>query len=62
MSQENVEVVERLYELFDRRDVESAFPDLAAPHIELRVPPLYPDTPSVYRGRAGIEEWIDDGG
>jgi uncharacterized protein len=58
MSQENVEIVGRLYEFFARRDVEPAFPDYAAQDIELRVPPLYPDTPSVFRGRAGIEEWI----
>ncbi len=58
MSRENVEVVERLYELFARRDLEPAFPDYAAPGIELRVPPVYPDTPSVFRGRVGVEEWI----
>ena len=58
MSQENVEVVRRLYELFNRRDVGAAFPELAAPDIELRVPPLYPDIPEVFRGRAGVERWI----
>jgi ketosteroid isomerase-like protein len=45
MSQENVEVVRKLYELFARRDLERAFPDYANPNLELRVPPLYPDTP-----------------
>ena len=58
MSQENMEVVQRLYELFERRDVEAMFPELAAPDIELRVPALYPDMPSVFRGREGVEEWI----
>ena len=57
MSQENVEIVERLYEFFARRDVEPAFPNYAAPDFEIRVPPLYPDTPSVFRGRKGVEEW-----
>ena len=58
MSEESVEVVRKLYELFDRRDLEAAFPDYADPNIELRVPPLYPDTPEVFRGREGIERWI----
>ncbi len=57
MSQENVEIVERLYEFFARRDVEPAFPDYAVPNFEIRVPALYPDTPSVFRGRKGVEEW-----
>jgi ketosteroid isomerase-like protein len=58
MSQENVEVVRKLYEFFARRDVAAAFPDYADPNIELRVPPLYPDTPEVFRGLDGIEDWI----
>jgi ketosteroid isomerase-like protein len=58
MSQENVEVVRKLYELFDRRDLDRAFPELADAEIELRVPLLYPDTPDVFHGRAGIERWI----
>ena len=57
MSQENVEVVQKLYELIAERDVESAFPDYAVADVEIRVPPLYPDTPEVFRGRAGIAEW-----
>ncbi|MGZ5313469.1 MAG: nuclear transport factor 2 family protein [Solirubrobacterales bacterium] len=58
MSEENVDVVRKLYELFARRDLDAAFPDYADPSIELRVPPLYPDTPEVFRGREGIERWI----
>ncbi len=57
MSRENVELIRKLYELFERRDLEPAFPDLAHPDIELRVPPLYPDTPEVFRGREGVEQW-----
>lgn len=58
MSQENVQVTRKLYELFARRDLNAAFPDYADPRLELRVPPLYPDTPDVFRGREGIERWI----
>jgi ketosteroid isomerase-like protein len=58
MSQENVEIVRKLYELFASRDVAAAFPDYADPNLELRVPPLYPDTPEVFRGREGAESWI----
>jgi ketosteroid isomerase-like protein len=58
MSEENFEVVERLYALFASRDVAAAIPDYAAPNLELRVPPLYPDTPEVFRGREGIERWM----
>ena len=57
MSKENADVVRRLYELFESRDLGAAFPDYADPGIELRVPPLYPDTPEVFRGREGIERW-----
>jgi ketosteroid isomerase-like protein len=58
MSEENVEVVRKLYGFFARRDVALAFPDHADPDIELRVPPLYPDTPEVFRGPEGVEDWI----
>ncbi len=58
MAQGNVEVVRKLYELFARRDLEAAFSDYADPNIELRVPPLYPDTPEAFRGREGIERWL----
>ena len=57
MSRDNVEVVRKLYGFFERRDLEPAFPDYAHPEIELRVPPLYPDTPDVFRGREGVERW-----
>ena len=51
-------MVRKLYELFARRDIASAFPAYADPNLELRVPPLYPDTPQVFRGREGVERWI----
>ena len=58
MSQENVETVRKLYGFFARRDVAAAFPDYADPSLELRVPPIYPDTPGVFRGLEGVESWI----
>ena len=58
MSKPNVEAVRKLYELFASRDLDAAFRDYAHPNIELRVPPLYPDTPEVFRGRRGVERWI----
>lgn len=58
MSEGNVEVTRKLYEMFDRRDVSPAFPDYATADIEVRVPQLYPDTPDVFRGRVGVEEWM----
>jgi ketosteroid isomerase-like protein len=58
MSQANVDVARKLYELFARRDVAAAFPDYADPNLEIRVPPAYPDAPEVFRGLEGIETWI----
>jgi ketosteroid isomerase-like protein len=57
MSHENVELVRWLYGLIADGDVESAFPEHAVDDFEVRVPPLYPDTPEVFRGRDGIAEW-----
>jgi ketosteroid isomerase-like protein len=54
----NAELALKLYEMFARRDVGPAFPDYAAEDMEVRVPPLYPDTPEVFRGRAGVEQWM----
>ena len=58
VSAENVEVAQKLYELFARRDIAAAFPDYADPDFELRVPPIYPDAPEVFRGSKGIEDWM----
>ena len=57
MSQENVEIARKLYEFFASRELAAAFPDYADPDLELRVPPVYPDAPEVFRGREGIEAW-----
>jgi ketosteroid isomerase-like protein len=58
MSRDNVEIVRRLYGLFAERDLDEAFADYVAPDLELVVPPLYPDTPEVFNGRGGFEEWL----
>ena len=58
MSAENVQVARKLYELFARRDVAAAFPDLAHPDFEFRVPPVYPDAPEVFRGLEGVQDWM----
>jgi ketosteroid isomerase-like protein len=58
VSDENVEVARKLYELFARRDIAAAFPDYAHPEFEFRVPPAYPDAPEVFRGPAGVEDWM----
>ena len=59
MSQENVEVVRNAYELFASRDLAPRFADYVDPAVELRVPPLYPDTPEVFRGLDGVQRWIE---
>ena len=58
VSAENVQVARKLYELFARRDVAAAFPDLAHPDFEFRVPPVYPDAPGVFHGLEGVEDWM----
>jgi ketosteroid isomerase-like protein len=58
LSQENIEVVRELYRLFADRQLSAAFADYADRDLELRVPAIYPDTPDVLTGRAGVERWI----
>jgi ketosteroid isomerase-like protein len=59
MSQENVEVVQRMLEAFNRDDsdaVAAAF----AEDCELYEPPEMPDRPALgFRGHDGIREWVD---
>jgi ketosteroid isomerase-like protein len=52
MSQENVEVVKRAIDAFNRRDLDS-FDEICDADIELSVPMV--DTPDSFRGREGIE-------
>ena len=61
MSEENVEVVRRTYEAFNRGGLD-AVTDLAHPDIEFVPPPIWPDSPTL-RGIDAIQEmarqWIE---
>src|SRR2546426_12543602 len=57
MSQENVEIVRRANEAWNRDDLDAALL-LIHPDIEVRQPgDLYLGMKSVYRGHAGVREW-----
>ena len=65
MSQENVEIVRRLYSLTPdaagvvRGDYDNAFVDNFHPDVEIVPPSNYPDTPeSGYRGPEGMLRWF----
>jgi ketosteroid isomerase-like protein len=54
MSAENLEIVRRLHEAFDRGDLETQF-ELFAPDVEITEWPDAPDS-RTYRGHAGVME------
>jgi ketosteroid isomerase-like protein len=58
MSQENVEIVRRALDAFNRDDVDvviAAFDE----RCEIEEPPEMPDSPTVgYRGHDGVREWM----
>jgi ketosteroid isomerase-like protein len=57
MSQENVEIVRRVYEAWNRDDLDAVLL-LIHPNFELRQPPdLFLGVESVYRGHAGLRQW-----
>ena len=58
MSQENVEIVRRVFDAFNRRDI-AAFIELLDRDVEW-VPVLAVLEGSVYRGHADIRRWIKD--
>jgi ketosteroid isomerase-like protein len=58
MSQENLEVVERLFRAFNRRDM-PAFLDLLDPDVEW-VPILAILEGRVYRGHVEVQQWVED--
>jgi ketosteroid isomerase-like protein len=63
MSQENVEVIQRFHEAFNRSDFDEAL-EFAHPEIELYPAYVGLDVDSEYRGRDGVRtflETIDDG-
>jgi ketosteroid isomerase-like protein len=63
MSQENVDVVRRMYaRLADRGawrrgDYDDLFRDFCAPDYEMIPPPIYPDAATSYRGLEGVHQW-----
>ena len=63
MSEENVEIVRRLYSIAPdaagvvRGDYDNAFLDYFHPDYELVPPSAYPDTESSYRGEEGVRRW-----
>jgi uncharacterized protein len=57
MSRENVELVRRAYELFERRDIEGVL-GLATDDFELRLPDSYPEGRETYSGRDGLQRWL----
>ena len=61
MSEENVELVRRLYEMGDFLDatpelIDRAFREDLDEQFEFRLPPDYPEGEPVFRGRQGIAE------
>src|SRR5437660_1469446 len=56
MSQENVEIVRRSFEAFNRGDLEAVLDDLA-PEFEFQPSGRFMDTQRTYRGRAGMVEF-----
>ena len=59
MSQENVELVRRQYELMDRGDLAAAM-ERIAPDFELDLSSLYPDAP-ILRGLDELLRWFYSG-
>jgi ketosteroid isomerase-like protein len=57
MSQENVEILRRLNEAFNRRDIDGAIQYLH-PDVELHPGIQVPDEESEYVGREGLTEWF----
>ena len=64
MSEENVEIVRRLYSIAPdaagvmRGDYDDVFRDYFDPNVELVPPAAYPDTESSYRGQEGVRRWF----
>jgi uncharacterized protein len=58
MSQENLEIVRRAFEAFNRRDM-TAFLDLLDPDVEW-VPILAVLEGRVYRGHKDVQRWVED--
>ncbi len=59
MSQENVEGVHRVYDAFNRRDLD-AFLALMDPEVEFTTPLIQMGGDLRYRGHDGIRQWWGD--
>ena len=65
MAPENVELVERSYELLaELREakpgtLERAFRECFDEGFEIRIPDAYPEGAQVFRGRAGVMRWVE---
>jgi ketosteroid isomerase-like protein len=63
MSQENVEIVRRMYSLladrgaWRRREYDHLFLEYCSADYELIPPPTYPDAATSYRGLEGVHQW-----
>jgi ketosteroid isomerase-like protein len=63
MSQENVDVVRRMYSrladrgAWRRGDYDDVFRDFCAAEYEMIPPPIYPDAARSYRGLEGVHQW-----
>jgi ketosteroid isomerase-like protein len=57
MSQENVEVVRKAVEAFNRRDVEGVVAT-ATPDVEWEDSMFWSEAARTYRGREGLREWM----
>ena len=58
MSQENVEVVWRQVEAFNRRDVD-AIVALVSPDVAWKDSVFFSEPARIYKGRAAFREWLD---
>ena len=56
MSQENVELVRKAYEAWNRGDLQWQLDHMTPDH-EVRTAQVFPDTDAVYRGRAGFSQF-----
>lgn len=59
MSEDNLDVVRRIYEAWNAGDLDRAF-ELIGEDAELSVPPGFPES-GTYRGRAAIRRWMEEG-
>jgi ketosteroid isomerase-like protein len=58
MSEENVELIRRITEAIDRRDIDGAVA-VANPSVEWEDSMFWTERPRTYRGRAELREWIN---